>query len=79
MKKSAILLLFLLAGAAAAQTRKIVVTGQFLDQIAHYQNVLPEVKVVAARTPEEQLREIVDADAIFGTITPALMKAAQKL
>lgn len=38
-----------------------------------------DAEVMAAETEEEARREIVDADAAFGTITPALLGMAQRL
>ena len=61
-----------------AQTVKIVVTGQPPDAIAEFQSVSPRLKVVSAER-DQLLKEIVDADAIFGTISPQLFQAGHKL
>jgi phosphoglycerate dehydrogenase-like enzyme len=74
-------LLFLLAAlpfVLPAQTRKIVVTGMPPAAIAEMQSVSPDVKVVSAER-DQLVKEIVDADAIFGTINPQLFQAAHKL
>jgi phosphoglycerate dehydrogenase-like enzyme len=63
---------------ATAETRKIVVTGMPPEAIREFQSVSPEVKVVSAER-DQLLKEIVDADAIFGTINPQLFHAAHKL
>jgi D-2-hydroxyacid dehydrogenase (NADP+) len=67
------------ASVAGAQTKKIVVTGQFFADAAEIQTVSPEVKIVAARTPKEVLQEIADADAVFGAMNPAVLQAGKKL
>jgi phosphoglycerate dehydrogenase-like enzyme len=63
---------------ASAETRKIVVTGMPPEAIREFQSVSPDVKVVSAER-DQLLKEIVDADAIFGTISPQLFHAAHKL
>jgi phosphoglycerate dehydrogenase-like enzyme len=63
---------------ATAETRKIVVTGMPPEAIREFQSVSPDIKVVSAER-EQLLKEIVDADAIFGTINPQLFHAAHKL
>src|SRR5215471_5852263 len=62
----------------SAEPRKIVVTGMPPEAIREFQSVSPDVKVVSAER-EQLLKEIVDADAIFGTINPQLFHAAHKL
>jgi phosphoglycerate dehydrogenase-like enzyme len=62
----------------AADTRKILVTGMTPEAVQELQSVTPEVRVVAAER-EQLVKEIVDADAIFGTINPQLFHAAHKL
>ena len=71
--------LLLAASSVAAQSKKIVVTGQFIPLIEELQKTSPGVTLVAAATPKETLQQIADADAIFGTITPELLKASTKL
>src|SRR5256885_8237617 len=74
-----IALLLAVAGLpTAAQTRKIVVTGMPPEAIREFQSVSPDIKVVSAER-DQLLKEIVDADAIFGTINPQLFHAAHKL
>jgi len=67
-----------LAPGAPAQNVKIVVTGQFADRAAEMQSASPAATVVAA-TEKDLAQKVVDADAIFGTITPDLLRAARKL
>jgi phosphoglycerate dehydrogenase-like enzyme len=62
----------------AAQTRKIVVTDMPPEAIREFQSVSSQVRVVSAER-DQLLKEIVDADAIFGTINPELFHAARKL
>jgi phosphoglycerate dehydrogenase-like enzyme len=73
-----VLLAALGALSASAETRKIVVTGMPPEAIREFQSVSPDVKVVSAER-DQLLKEIVDADAIFGTINPQLFHAAHKL
>jgi phosphoglycerate dehydrogenase-like enzyme len=40
---------------------------------------VPDLQVVVAETPSDALREIQDADAAFGTLTPDLVAHAQRL
>ena len=82
MKKQfviAVCALLLAASTAAAENKKIVVTGQFIPLIAELQKASPDATLVAAATPKETLQQIADADAIFGTISPELLKASKKL
>jgi phosphoglycerate dehydrogenase-like enzyme len=72
------LLAVMLATLVSAETRKIVVTGMPDEAIREFQSVSPEVKVVSAER-DQLMKEIVDADAIFGTINPQLFHAAHKL
>lgn len=77
-------LIVLLAAAVSAtpllhaDTKKIVVTGMSEDAIREFQSVSPEATVVAA-DPAKLVEQVADADAIFGTITPQLFRAAKKL
>ncbi len=73
-----LMLALALAAAAAAQT-KIVVTGQFLEMTGQLQSAFPNVTFVAARTPEETLKQVADADAIFGAMNPGILKSQRKL
>ncbi len=75
MRKLALLLLF--CGLACAETKKILVVGME-DAIPALQSVSPNVKVVAGER-SKLVEQIVDADAIFGTISPELFRAAKKL
>ena len=62
----------------AAEPRKIVVIGQSPDAIRELQSVSPLARLVPV-TEQNLMREIVDADAIFGTVSPALIKAGKNL
>ncbi len=68
----------LLASTAAAQNKKIVVTGRFAEWAPQLQSAAPNVTVVAA-ADNEILQKVADADAIFGTIDPKILKAGKKL
>src|SRR5712692_2477581 len=61
------------------QNRKIVVTSQFVPLIPDLQSASPNVTLVAAATPAEVLKQVEDADAIFGAMNPAIFKAGKKL
>ncbi len=75
MRKLALLLL--VCGLASAETKKILVVGME-DAIPALQSVSPNVIVVAGER-SKLVEQIVDADAIFGTISPELFRAAKKL
>ena len=62
------LLLAITACALSAQTKKILVMGAGPD-IKDYQSVSPKANVIPV-TKETVMKEIVDADAFIGTITP---------
>jgi len=68
----------LIASGAVAANRKIVVTDRFIDIIPDLQSASSEVTLVPA-TGKDLLTQIADADAIFGTINPELLRAAKKL
>lgn len=74
------LLLIAVTQLLPAQGRKIVVTGMGPDTIAEFQSAAPGARIVAAETDKRKLLEqVADADAILGTINPALLQAATKL
>ncbi len=72
-----LVLLLFCCGLAFAETKKILVVGM-ADAIPALQSVSPNVKVVAGENGK-LVEQIVDADAIFGTISPELFRAAKKL
>jgi phosphoglycerate dehydrogenase-like enzyme len=61
-----------------AQNRKIIAPGMSAKQVQEIQAAVPNVTIVTARGPE-LAKEIVDADAIIGGISPDLFKTAKKL
>jgi phosphoglycerate dehydrogenase-like enzyme len=63
---------------AFAESKKIVAISMGSDSIEQLNKVSPDVKVVAA-DPKNMVSQVTDADAIFGTISPELFKAAKKL
>ena len=73
-------LLFTFAAASllCGASKKIVVVGMEPDAIRDMQSVSSDVSVVAADR-KDMLQQVVDADAIFGTISPELFKADKKL
>ena len=73
-----LIIALVVVSAAAAQNRKIVVTGQFAPMATELQTAAPGLTVVGA-TEKDLAQQIADADAIFGTITPELMRAQKKL
>lgn len=78
-----ILLACLWAVAAAAPTlaqnkKKIVVSLSEPGLLEELQSVTPHARIVAV-TPETALKEIVDADAFIGNITPELVRAGKQL
>jgi phosphoglycerate dehydrogenase-like enzyme len=68
----------LCVAAAAAAPKKIVVTGMPPEAIRELQSVSPDIKVVSAER-DQLLKEVTDADAIFGTISPQLFQVAHRL
>src|SRR5207302_491918 len=71
------LLLAVTACALSAQTKKILVMGAGPD-IKEYQSVSPKANVIPV-TKENVMKEIVDADAFIGTITPEMVRTGKKL
>src|SRR5256885_10145548 len=71
------LLLAVTACVLSAQTKKILVMGAGPD-IKEYQSVSPKANVIPV-TRENVMKEIVDADAFIGTITPDMVRAGKKL
>lgn len=76
-------LAFSFAPAAWTQDKKIVVfnpNALTADAIKQMQAVSPAVTIVPAESDRSKLPgQVADADAIFGTITPELFRAAKKL
>jgi phosphoglycerate dehydrogenase-like enzyme len=71
----------ILLGVASLLTgapKKIVVTGMPPEAIREFQSVSPDVKVVSAER-DQLIKQVADADAIFGTINPQLFQVAHKL
>src|SRR5438045_7291297 len=75
MRKFSVVLL--VAGIVSAEPKKIVVVGM-PDAIAAFQTVSPNVTVVAANR-DKLIDQVADADAVFGTMSPELFRAAKKL
>jgi phosphoglycerate dehydrogenase-like enzyme len=71
------LLLAIAACALSAQTKKVLVMGAGPD-VKEYQSASPKANVVPV-TKENVMKEIVDADAFIGTITPEMVRAGKKL
>lgn len=65
-------------GTLAAQQKKILVTGLAAEQVAELQAAAPQARLVPV-TAKELVSEVVDADAVIGTITPEAVRAAKKL
>jgi len=72
------LLTSLCALGLSAQTLKIVAMGVSPEDVREFQAVSNKVKIVPV-TKESVMREIVDADAFIGTITPEMVRAGKKL
>ena len=65
------------AFALSAQTKKILVMGAGPD-VKEYQSASPKANVIPV-TKDTVMKEIVDADAFIGTITPEMVRAGKKL
>ncbi|MEO7650555.1 MAG: NAD(P)-dependent oxidoreductase, partial [Bryobacteraceae bacterium] len=80
MKKIALLLTLvtLLDVSLFAQKKKIVVTGMAIGMIPEMQSVAPNVTFVSG-DPNNLVSQVGDADAILGTISPELFRAAKHL
>src|SRR6266568_1102745 len=65
------------AFALSAQTKKILVMGAGPD-VKEYQSASPKANVIPV-TKETVMKEIGDADAFIGTITPEMVRAGKKL
>jgi phosphoglycerate dehydrogenase-like enzyme len=72
-----ILIVLFMAFALGAQTRKIVVRGD-AKLIADFQSVTDKARFVGI-TNQNVMKEIVDADAYIGNITPAEVRAGKNL
>src|SRR5215470_15867311 len=82
MKRILVLLLSLLLPLAAQEKpltpKKIVVTGRGVSYIPDMKQLAPNITFVEGRE-DNRLKEIADADAYLGDITPELFAAAKKL
>ena len=58
--------------------RKIVFTGK-ADQVKALEKVAPDVKIVHVRSREAILREVADADAVIGRISPEIVGSGKEL
>ncbi|MCW5976921.1 MAG: D-2-hydroxyacid dehydrogenase [Bryobacteraceae bacterium] len=73
-----IALLLLANMPAAAQRKKILVTGLSAEAVAELQAASPGATIVGVQA-NELLHQVSDADAIIGTINPELVRAGKKL
>jgi len=73
-----VFLIALSALALPAQTLKIIAPGMSAADAADYQSVSDKVRIVPV-TKETVMKEIADADALIGTITPQMVRAGKKL
>jgi phosphoglycerate dehydrogenase-like enzyme len=80
MRKQVLLIFTLLQCAAwlPAQSKKILVTAMSPDAVKELQAAAPNVMLVPVGR-DQLLREVADADAILGTVTPELIRAGKKL
>ncbi len=67
------------ASLAAAQNKKVVVTGLRAEAIEELRAAAPGVTLVTAEDDARMAAEVADADAILGTITPKLLAAGKRL
>ncbi|OYW14298.1 MAG: D-2-hydroxyacid dehydrogenase, partial [Planctomycetales bacterium 12-60-4] len=59
---------------------KLLISPAIDDQrLARLQGVDPRLQIVNATDTQQAMREVVDADAFFGKLTPALLATAQRL
>ncbi len=72
------LLLVVSAAALSAQTKKILATNLSAEQVQDLQSASNKVKIVAV-TRETIMREIGDADALIGEVTPEQVRAGKNL
>ena len=70
--------LFLCAIALTAQTKKILVQGADPAMLKDYQGASPKARIVGV-TNETIMKEITDADALIGNITPEQVRAGKNL
>lgn len=73
-----LLLTTLSALALTAQTKKIVAWNVSPEDVADYQSVTTKAKIIGVNK-ESVMREIGDADAFIGDITPELVRAGKNL
>jgi phosphoglycerate dehydrogenase-like enzyme len=73
-----ILFLAISACALSAQTKKIIVMGSDPAMLKDYQSATPKANVVAV-SKATVMKEIPDADAFIGSITPEQVRAGKKL
>ncbi len=78
MLRRTLLAITLSAALLPAQQKKILVTGMAVPWIAEMQAAAPNV-TFAVPKPAEMTAQAGDADAILGTISPELFRAAKKL
>ena len=95
MNRSIVLIVLVICGVlgALAQSKKIIVTGMTPEAVQELQTAVPQAKFVAvgpterirdpravqAEVQKRLLAEVVDADAILGTINPELVRNGKKL
>ncbi len=73
-----VLLLSLCVLSSNAQTKKIIVTAPDPEMLRELQSASPKARIVPV-TPQTVLKEIGDADALIGNITPEQVRAGKNL
>jgi phosphoglycerate dehydrogenase-like enzyme len=73
-----ILTVILCAAALAAQTKKVLIVGADPAMVQELQSASSKVRVVST-TPQNVMKEIVDADAFIGNLKPDMVRAGKNL
>jgi len=67
------------AGSTQTKKFKILMTEWPPEVIAEFRAAVPEAEIVTPENKAQWLAEIVDADAMYGHLSPELLRAAKKL
>ena len=67
------------ASMAAAQSKKVLVTGLRAEALEELKAAAPDLRLVVAESEAQLASEVTDADGILGAITPKLLAAGKKL
>ncbi len=67
------------AGARPSKGKKVIIPAMNADEIAELKAVAPGVRLVECKNEQEAIAQVADADACYGFLSPAVIRAGKSL